>query len=255
MEQRKTKKIKKISSNYQHLRDLSLLHTRSLSEVKLKTGVLIMKRNKIVKLLTALGLMGVMIGCMFIGGAIGRHKTVRVNTPKIVVEQQAKEATVNYKEIIVDGLKEMNQFRVIQSSLREQVKVQNCQYDNKIFKNNNIVTVKGNGNYYLDLGNLEDNVIVKGNDVYIIGKIDIEVALNEEDVTIENEKGFLSLYKKELSGQELNNILVNSKEIMFNKASQDDYIKTAKEKAEDSIIKLLDTLDHENNLKVHMIWK
>lgn len=214
-----------------------------------------MKRNKIVKLLTGLGLIGVMIGSMFIGGAIGRHKTVRVNTPKIVVEQQAKEATVNYKEIIVDGLKEMNQFRVIQSSLREQVKVQNCQYDNKIFKNNNIVTVKGNGNYYLNLGNLEENVIVKGNDVYIIGKIDIEIALNEEDVTIENEKGFLSLYKKELSGQELNNILVNSKEIMFNKASQDDYIKTAKEKAEDSIIKLLDTLDHENNLKVHMIWK
>lgn len=214
-----------------------------------------MKRNKIVKLLTGLGLIGVMIGSMFIGGAIGRHKTVRVNTPKIVVEQQVKEATVNYKEIVVDGLKEMNQFRVIQSSLREQVKVQNCQYDNKIFKNNNIVTVKGNGNYYLDLGNLEDNVIVKGNDVYIIGKINVEVALNEEDVTIENEKGFLSLYKKELSGQELNNILVNSKEIMFNKASQDDYIKTAKEKAEDSIIKLLDTLDHENNLKVHMIWK
>lgn len=214
-----------------------------------------MKRNKIVKLLTGLGLIGVMIGSMFIGGAIGRHKTVRVNTPKIVVEQQAKEATVNYKEIIVDGLKEMNQFRVIQSSLREQVKVQNCQYDNKIFKNNNIVTVKGNGNYYLDLGNLEDNVIVKGNDIYIIGKINVEVALNEEDVTIENEKGFLSLYKKELSGQELNNILVKSKEIMFNKASQDDYIKTAKEKAEDSIIKLLDTLDHENNLKVHMIWK
>ena len=214
-----------------------------------------MKRNKIVKLLIGLGLIGAMIGSMFIGGAIGRHKTVRVNTPKIVVEQQAKEATVNYKEIIVDGLKEMNQFRVIQSSLREQVKVQNCQYDNKIFKNNNIVTVKGNGNYYLDLGNLEDNVIVKGNDVYIIGKINVEVALNEEDVTIENEKGFLSLYKKELSGQELNNILVKSKEIMFNKASQDDYIKTAKEKAEDSIIKLLDTLDHENNLKVHMIWK
>lgn len=214
-----------------------------------------MKRNKIVKLLTGLGLIGVMIGSMFIGGAIGRHKTVRVNTPKIVVEQQAKEATVNYKEIIVDGLKEMNQFRVIQSSLREQVKVQNCQYDNKIFKNNNIVTVKGNGNYYLDLGNLEDNVIVKGNDVYIIGKINVEVALNEEDVIIENEKGFLSLYKKELSGQELNNILVNSKEIMFNKASQNDYIKTAKEKAEDSIAKLLDTLDHENNLKVHMIWK
>ena len=214
-----------------------------------------MKRNKIVKLLTGLGLIGVMIGSMFIGGAIGRHKTVRVNTPKTVVEQQVKEATVNYKEIVVDGLREMNQFRVIQSSLREQVKVQNCQYDNKIFKNNNIVTVKGNGNYYLNLGNLEENVIVKGNDVYIIGKIDIEVALNEEDVTIENEKGFLSLYKKELSGQELNNILVNSKEIMFNKASQDDYIKTAKEKAEDSIIKLLDTLDHENNLKVHMIWK
>lgn len=214
-----------------------------------------MKRNKIVKLLTGLGLIGVMIGSMFIGGAIGRHKTVRVNTPKIVVEQQAKEATVNYKEIIVDGLKEMNQFRVIQSSLREQVKVQNCQYDNKIFKNNNIVTVKGNGNYYLDLGNLEDNVIVKGNDVYIIGKINVEVALNEEDVTIENEKGFLSLYKKELSGQELNNILVNSKEIMFNKASQNDYIETAKEKAEDSIIKLLDTLDHENNLKLHVIWK
>lgn len=214
-----------------------------------------MKRNKIVKLLTGLGLIGVMIGSMFIGGAIGKHKTVRVNTPKIVVEQQAKEATVNYKEIVVDGLKEMNQFRVIQSSLREQVKVQNCQYDNKIFKNNNIVTVKGNGNYYLNLGNLEENVIVKGNDVYIIGKIDVEVALNEEDVTIENEKGFLSLYKKELSGQELNNILVNSKEIMFNKASQDDYIKTAKEKAEDSIAKLLDTLDHENNLKVHMIWK
>ena len=214
-----------------------------------------MKRNKIVKLLTGLGLIGVMIGSMFIGGAIGRYKNVRVNTPKIVVEQQAKEATVNYKEIVVDGLREMNQFRVIQSSLREQVKVQNCQYDNKIFKNNNIVTVKGNGNYYLDLGNLEDNVIVKGNDVYIIGKIDIEVTLNEEDVTIENEKGFLSLYKKELSGQELNNILVKSKEIMFNKASQDDYIKTAKEKAEDSIIKLLDTLDHENNLKVHMIWK
>lgn len=214
-----------------------------------------MKRNKIVKLLTGLGLIGAMIGSMFIGGAIGRHKTVRVNTPKIVVEQQVKEATVNYKEIVVDGLREMNQFRVIQSSLREQVKVQNCQYDNKIFKNNNIVTVKGNGNYYLDLGNLEENVIVKGNDVYIIGKIDIEVTLNEEDVTIENEKGFLSLYKKELSGQELNNILVKSKEIMFNKASQDDYIKTAKEKAEDSIIKLLDTLDHENNLKVHMIWK
>lgn len=214
-----------------------------------------MKRNKIVKLLTGLGLIGVMIGSMFIGGAIGRHKTVRVNTPKMVVEQQAKEATVNYKEIVVDGLREMNQFRVIQSSLREQVKVQNCQYDNKIFKNNNIVIVKGNGNYYLDLGNLEDNVIVKGNDVYIIGKINVEVALNEEDVTIENEKGFLSLYKKELSGQELNNILVNSKEIMFNKASQNDYIETAKEKAEDSIIKLLDTLDHENNLKLHVIWK
>lgn len=214
-----------------------------------------MKRNKIMKLLISAGLvLSIMFG-MFIGGGINEKRCKGLNTPRTVVAEQAKDKAVDYKEIIVDGLKEMNQFRVIQSSLREQVKVQNCQYDNKIFKNNNIVTVKGNGNYYLDLGNLEDNVIVKGNDVYIIGKINVEVTLNEKDVTIENEKGFLSLYKKELSGQELNNILVNSKEIMFNKASQDDYIKTAKEKAEDSIIKLLDTLDHENNLKVHMVWK
>lgn len=214
-----------------------------------------MKRNKIMKLLISAGLvLSIMFG-MFIGGAINEKRCKGLNTPRTMVTEQAKDKAVDYKEVIVDGLKEMSQFRVIQSSLREQIKVQNCQYDNKIFKNNNIVTVKGNGNYYLDLGNLEDNVIVKGNDVYIIGKINVEVTLNEKDVTIENEKGFLSLYKKELSGQELNNILVNSKEIMFNKASQDDYIKTAKEKAEDSIIKLLDTLDHENNLKVHMVWK
>lgn len=214
-----------------------------------------MKRNKIMKLLISAGLvLSIMFG-VFIGGAINEKRYKGLNTPRTMVTEQAKDKAVNYKDIIIDGLKDCNGLRVIQSSLRQEVKVQNCQYDNKIFKNNNIVTVKGNGNYYLELGNLEDNVIVKGNDVYIIGKINVEVALNEEGVIIENEKGFLSLYKKELSGQELNNILVKSKEIMFNKASQDDYIKIAKEKAEDSIIKLLDTLDHENNLKVHMIWK
>lgn len=214
-----------------------------------------MKKSKIIKLLISAGLVLSIVFGMFIGGVIGSKRVQGVNMPHTVVTEQVKDKTVNYKEIITDGLKDCNGLRVIQSSLREEVKIKNSQYDNKLFKNNNIITAKGTGNYYLDLGNLKDNVIVKGNTVYIIGQINVEITLNEEGTTIDNVKGLFSFYNKKIEAEEYNNILVNIKGMMLSKAKEQDYIDTAKEKAEDSVRDIINTLDQDNNLNIKFIWK
>lgn len=213
-----------------------------------------MKKKKIIKLLVGVGLIVCTLSGMFIGKTITKTEAKTVNSPKAVT-QEIENSTIDYKEIIVERLKEKSEFKIIQSSLREEVKIKNSKYDNKIFKNNNIVTVKGNGNYYLELEDLENNVIQKGKDIYLVCKIKTEVVLNEEEITIQEEKGCLSLYTKKLEANEYNNILVNSKKIMEEKANDEEYISIAKTKAEEKVENIINTLLQDEVYRLHFIWK
>ena len=106
-----------------------------------------------------------------------------------IVTQRPKEVqqTIDYKEVIVEDLKQINKLEIMQSSLKEEVEIK-ARWDNFLFKNTQQIQIRGNGIYKLDLDKFE--VITSYNEATIIA--DIETSVEIYDVKTQTEKGWLA---------------------------------------------------------------
>ena len=73
-----------------------------------------------------------------------------------IVTQRPKEVqqAIDYKEVIVEDLKQINKLEIMQSSLKEEIEIK-AQWDNFLFKNTQQIQIRGNGIYKLDLDKFE----------------------------------------------------------------------------------------------------
>ena len=164
-----------------------------------------------------------------------------------IVPQRPKEVqqTIDYKEVIVEDLKQINKLEIMQSSLKEEVEIK-AQWDNFLFKNTQQIQIRGNGIYKLDLDKFE--VITSYNEAAIIA--DIETSVEIYDVKTQTEKGWLVMYDREFTSEQYSDMILKAKDKM-NENMKDD-MEIVKNKAEE-VIKT--KVKEKGVLNVRVIWR
>ena len=164
-----------------------------------------------------------------------------------IVTQRPKEVqqTIDYKEVIVEDLKQINKLEIMQSSLKEEVEIK-AQWDNFLFKNTQQIQIRGNGIYKLDLDKFE--VITSYNEATIIA--DIETSVEIYDVKTQTEKGWLVMYDREFTSEQYSDMILRAKDKMNEKMKDD--MEIVKNKAEE-IIKT--KVKEKGVFNVRVIWR
>ena len=141
----------------------------------------------------------------------------------------------DYKEVIVEDLKQINKLEILQSALKEEIEIK-AQWDNFLFKNTQLIQIRGNGIYKLDLDKFE--VITSCNEATIIA--DIETSVEIYDIKEQTEKGWLVMYDREFTSQEYSDMIFKVKDKMKSEMQDEANLKVAKERAEE----IIKTNDH-----------
>ena len=164
-----------------------------------------------------------------------------------IVTQRPKEVqqTIDYKEVIVEDLKQINKLEIMQSSLKEEVEIK-AQWDNFLFKNTQQIQIRGNGIYKLDLDKFE--VITSYNEATIIA--DIETSVEIYDVKTQTEKGWLVMYDREFTSEQYSDMILRAKDKMNEKMKDD--MEIVKNKAEE-VIKT--KVKEKGVFNVKVIWR
>ena len=164
-----------------------------------------------------------------------------------IVTQRPKEVqqTIDYKEVIVEDLKQINKLEIMQSSLKEEVEIK-AQWDNFLFKNTQQIQIRGNGIYKLDLDKFE--VITSYNEATIIA--DIETSVEIYDVKTQTEKGWLVMYDREFTSEQYSDMILKAKDKMNEKMKDD--MEIVKNKAEE-VIKT--KVKEKGVFNVKVIWR
>ena len=164
-----------------------------------------------------------------------------------IVTQRPKEVqqTIDYKEVIVEDLKQINKLEIMQSSLKEEVEIK-AQWDNFLFKNTQQIQIRGNGIYRLDLDKFE--VITSYNEATIIA--DIETSVEIYDVKTQTEKGWLVMYDREFTSEQYSDMILRAKDKMNEKMKDD--MEIVKNKAEE-VIKT--KVKEKGVFNVKVIWR
>jgi hypothetical protein len=164
-----------------------------------------------------------------------------------IVTQRPKEVqqTIDYKEVIVEDLKQINKLEIMQSSLKEEVEIK-AQWDNFLFKNTQQIQIRGNGIYRLDLDKFE--VITSYNEATIIA--DIEMSVEIYDIKTQTEKGWLVMYDREFTSEQYSDMILRAKDKMNEKMKDD--MEIVKNKAEE-VIKT--KVKEKGVFNVRVIWR
>ena len=164
-----------------------------------------------------------------------------------IVTQRPKEVqqTIDYKEVIVEDLKQINKLEIMQSSLKEEVEIK-ARWDNFLFKNTQQIQIRGNGIYRLDLDKFE--VITSYNEATIIA--DIETSVEIYDIKTQTEKGWLVMYDREFTSEQYSDMILKAKDKMNEKMKDD--MEIVKNKAEE-VIKT--KVKEKGVLNVKVIWR
>ena len=164
-----------------------------------------------------------------------------------IVTQRPKEVqqTIDYKEVIVEDLKQINKLEIMQSSLKEEIEIK-ARWDNFLFKNTQQIQIRGNGIYKLDLDKFE--VITSYNEATIIA--DIETSVEIYDVKTQTEKGWLVMYDREFTSEQYSDMILRAKDKMNEKMKDD--MEIVKNKAEE-VIKT--KVKEKGVLNVKVIWR
>ena len=164
-----------------------------------------------------------------------------------IVTQRPKEVqqTIDYKEVIVEDLKQINKLEIMQSSLKEEIEIK-ARWDNFLFKNTQQIQIRGNGIYRLDLDKFE--VITSYNEATIIA--DIETSVEIYDVKTQTEKGWLVMYDREFTSEQYSDMILRAKDKMNEKMKDD--MEIVKNKAEE-VIKT--KVKEKGVLNVKVIWR
>ena len=181
-----------------------------------------------------------MFGAILVSPFTNRNKVnIQTQTPATV------EQTIDYKEVIVQDLKQINKLEILQSSMKEEIEIK-AQWDNFLFKNTQLIQVRGNGIYKLDLDKFE--VITSCNEATIIA--DIETSVEIYDVKTQTEKGWLVMYDREFTSEQYSDMILKAKDKMSEKMKDD--MATVKLKAEE-VIKT--KVKEKGVFNVKVIWR
>ena len=181
-----------------------------------------------------------LFGAILVSPFTNRNKVnIQTQTPTTVQQ------TIDYKEIIVEDLKQINKLEVMQSSMKEEIEIK-AQWDNFLFKNTQLIQIRGNGIYKLDLDKFE--VITSCNEATIIA--DIETSVEIYDVKTQTEKGWLVMYDREFTSEQYSDMILKAKDKMSEKMKDD--MATVKLKAEE-VIKT--KVKEKGVFNVKVIWR
>ena len=170
------------------------------------------------------------------------------NRNKVNIQTQtptAVQQTIDYKEVIIQDLKQINKLEVFQNSMKEEVEIK-ARWDNFLFKNTQQIQIRGNGIYKLDLDKFE--VITSYNEATIIA--DIETSVEIYDVKTQTEKGWLVMYDREFTSEQYSDMILRAKDKMNEKMKDD--MEIVKNKAEE-VIKT--KVKEKGVLNVKVIWR
>ena len=193
-------------------------------------------KKKLIKWLILVALFGAILVSPF----TNRNKVnIQTQTPTAV------EQTIDYKEVIIQDLKQINKLEVFQNSMKEEIEIK-AQWDNFLFKNTQLIQIRGNGIYKLDLDKFE--VITSYNEATIIA--DIETSVEIYDVKTQTEKGWLVMYDREFTSEQYSDMILRAKDKMNEKMKDD--MEIVKNKAEE-VIKT--KVKEKGVLNVKVIWR
>ena len=193
-------------------------------------------KKKLIKWLILVALFGAILVSPF----TNRNKVnIKTQTPTTVQQ------TIDYKEVIIQDLKQINKLEVFQNSMKEEVEIK-ARWDNFLFKNTQQIQIRGNGIYKLDLDKFE--VITSYNEATIIA--DIETSVEIYDVKTQTEKGWLVMYDREFTSEQYSDMILRAKDKMNEKMKDD--MEIVKNKAEE-VIKT--KVKEKGVLNVKVIWR
>ena len=193
-------------------------------------------KKKLIKWLILVALFGAILVSPF----TNRNKVnIQTQTPTEV------EQTIDYKEVIIQDLKQINKLEVFQNSMKEEVEIK-ARWDNFLFKNTQQIQIRGNGIYKLDLDKFE--VITACNEATIIA--DIETSVEIYDVKTQTEKGWLVMYDREFTSEQYSDMILRAKDKMNEKMKDD--MEIVKNKAEE-VIKT--KVKEKGVFNVKVIWR
>ena len=193
-------------------------------------------KKKLIKWLILVALFGAILVSPF----TNRNKVnIQTQTPTTVQQ------TIDYKEVIIQDLKQINKLEVFQNSMKEEIEIK-AQWDNFLFKNTQQIQIRGNGIYKLDLDKFE--VITSYNEATIIA--DIETSVEIYDVKTQTEKGWLVMYDREFTSEQYSDMILRAKDKMNEKMKDD--MEIVKNKAEE-VIKT--KVKEKGVLNVKVIWR
>ena len=193
-------------------------------------------KKKLIKWLILVALFGAILVSPF----TNRNKVnIQTQTPTTVQQ------TIDYKEIIVEDLRQINKLEILQSSMKEEAEIK-AKWDNFLFKNTQLIQIRGNGIYKLDLDKFE--VITSCNEATIIA--DIETSVEIYDVKTQTEKGWLVMYDREFTSEQYSDMILKAKDKMNEKMKDD--MATVKLKAEE-VIK--SKVKEKGVLNVRVVWR
>lgn len=181
-----------------------------------------------------------LFGAVLVSPFTNRNKVnIQTQTPATV------EQAIDYKEVIVQDLKQINKLEIMQSSMKEEVEIK-AKWDNFLFKNTQLIQIRGNGIYKLDLDKFE--VITSCNEATIIA--DIETSVEIYDVKTQTEKGWLVMYDREFTSEQYSDMILKAKDKMNEKMKDD--MATVKLKAEE-VIKT--KVKEKGVFNVRVVWR
>ena len=181
-----------------------------------------------------------LFGAVLVSPFTNRNKVnIQTQTPSTV------ERAIDYKEVIVQDLKQINKLEIMQNSMKEEVEIK-AKWDNFLFKNTQLIQIRGNGIYKLDLDKFE--VITACNEATIIA--DIETSVEIYDVKTQTEKGWLVMYEREFTSDEYSDMILKAKDKMNEKMKDD--METVKLKAEE-VIKT--KVKEKGVFNVRVVWR
>ena len=181
-----------------------------------------------------------LFGAILVSPFTNRNKVnIQTQTPSTV------ERAIDYKEVIVQDLKQINKLEIMQNSMNEEVEIK-AKWDNFLFKNTQLIQIRGNGIYKLDLDKFE--VITACNEATIIA--DIETSVEIYDVKTQTEKGWLVMYEREFTSDEYSDMILKAKDKMNEKMKDD--METVKLKAEE-VIKT--KVKEKGVFNVRVVWR
>ena len=193
-------------------------------------------KKKLIKWLILVALFGAILVSPF----TNRNKVnIQTQTPTTVQQ------TIDYKEVIIQDLKQINKLEVFQNSMKEEIEIK-AQWDNFLFKNTQQIQIRGNGIYKLDLDKFE--VITSYNEATIIA--DIETSVEIYDVKTQTEKGWLVMYDREFTSEQYSDMILKAKDKMNEKMKDD--MEIVKNKAEE-VIKT--KVKEKGVFNVKVIWR